>query len=99
MLLDIFATRTNDELSTSDKTMSELLAPHLDRNLMPVTTFMSWYIEKNKQLQEIEDKIALAKELSVSVPPLNYIGRIIVSTVDDTEQKVVARYGGKCCFG
>ena len=95
MLLDIFATRTNDELSTSDKTMSELLAPHLDRNLMPLTEFMSWYIEKNKQLQEIEDKIALAKELSVSVPPLNYIGRIIVSTVDDTEQKVVARYGGK----
>ena len=31
----------------------------------------------------------------VSVPPLNYIGRIIVSYTDDTEQKVIAHYGGK----
>ena len=30
-----------------------------------------------------------------SVPPLNYIGRIIISYTDDTEQKVMAKYGGK----
>ena len=30
-----------------------------------------------------------------SVPPLNYIGRIIISHTDDTEQKVIANYGGK----
>jgi hypothetical protein len=95
MLLDIFATKTNQELSTPEKTMFELLTPHLDRNLMPVSEFMAWYIEKTKQLDEIEAKIGIARELSVSVPPLNYIGRIIVSTIDDTEQKVVARYGGK----
>ena len=30
-----------------------------------------------------------------SVPPLNYIGRIIMSFTDDTEQKVISNYGGK----
>ena len=95
MLLDIFATKTNDELSTEDGTMAELLASHFDRILMPVSEFMQWYLEKTKQLDEIEAKIERAKELAVSVPPLNYIGRIIVSYTDDTEQKVIANYGGK----
>ena len=95
MLLDIFATKTNDELSTSNGTMQELLMRHLDNILMPVAKFMEWYIKKSKQLDEISKKIELAKELAVSVPPLNYIGRIIVSYTDDTEQKVIAHYGGK----
>ena len=95
MLLDIFATKTNDELSTSNGTMQELLMRHLDNILMPEAQFMEWYIKKSKQLDEISKKIELAKELAVSVPPLNYIGRIIVSYTDDTEQKVIAHYGGK----
>ena len=95
MLLDIFATKTNDELSTSNGTMQELLMRHLDNILMPVDEFMQWYIKKSKQLDEISKKIELAKELAVSVPPLNHIGRIIVSYTDDTEQKVIAHYGGK----
>lgn len=95
MLLDIFATKTNEELSTDDKTMQGLLMEHLDLVLVPTTEFMQWYFEKVKQLDAIEEKIELAKELSVSVPPLNYIGRIIMSMTDDTEQKVIANYGGK----
>lgn len=31
----------------------------------------------------------------MSVPPLNYVGRIIISYTDDTEQKVIANYGGR----
>ena len=31
----------------------------------------------------------------MSIPPLNYVGRIVVSYTDDTEQKVIANYGGK----
>ena len=27
--------------------------------------------------------------------PLTYVGRIIVSTTDDTERKVIGHYGGK----
>ena len=37
----------------------------------------------------------MAQELFASVPPLNYIGRIIISYTDDIEQKVIANYGGK----
>ena len=31
----------------------------------------------------------------VSVKPLTYVGRVVMSTTDDTEQKVIAHYGGK----
>lgn len=44
MLLDIFATKTNDELSTKDETMWELLKKHLDLVLMTSQEFMTWYI-------------------------------------------------------
>ena len=54
-----------------------------------------WYIEKTKKLGEIEEKLETAKNLVVSVPPLNYVGRIIVSYTDATEQDVIANYGGK----
>jgi len=30
-----------------------------------------------------------------SIPPLNYVGRIVISHTDDTEKKVIANYGGK----
>ena len=95
MLLDIFAETTNNELSRSDGTMTELLTKHLDKILMLTQEFMQWYVAKSKQLDEIEAKIELAKELATSVPQLNYVGRIIVSYTDDTEQKVIAHYGGK----
>ena len=95
MLLDIFAEKTNGNLSTTEGTMKELVMRHLDYLLMPVQEFMQWYDEKTKQLDAIEGKITTIQQLWVSVPPLNYIGRIIISYTDDTEQKVVANYGGK----
>jgi hypothetical protein len=75
--------------------MQELLQSHLDGILMPASAFMQWYMEKTRQLDEIEAKLELVKELSQSVPPLNYVGRIIISHTDATEQEVVAHYGGK----
>jgi hypothetical protein len=95
MLLDIFAEKTNNGLSTEDGTMEELLMRHLDVLLMPVSEFMQWYDKSSKRLDAIEEKIEIAEQLCKSVPPLNYIGRIIISYTDDTEQKVIANYGGK----
>lgn len=95
MLLDIFANQTNKELSIDDGTMQELLMKHLDRILMPKSEFLQWYVQKMDALKEIEQKLAVAQGLVVSVPPLNYIGRIVVSYTDDTEKKVIANYGGK----
>lgn len=95
MLLDIFTSKTNEELSTDVGTMKELLEKHLNRILIPVQEFMQWYIEKTKELDVIESKIERAKELEVSVPPLNYVGRIIISYTDATEREVIEHYGGK----
>lgn len=44
MLLDIFATKTNSELSTNEGTMQELLMKHFDRILMPRFEFLQWYV-------------------------------------------------------
>lgn len=57
--------------------------------------FVKWYAEKLRRIKAIAEKIRTARELMVCVPPVNYVGRIIVTTTDDTEQKVVANYGGK----
>ena len=46
MLLDIFVTKTNNELSTNEGTMQELLIKHLDRILMPKSEFLQWYVQK-----------------------------------------------------
>ena len=53
MLLDIFADQTNEDLSTRDGSMQVLLSKHLDLLLVPVSEFMQWYNEKNKQLDAI----------------------------------------------
>ena len=95
MLLDIFSNKTNKELSTNDGSMKELLMKLLDGLLMTVSEFMQWYDQASKRLDAIEEKIEISEQLCKSVPPLNYIGRIIISYTDDTEQKVIANYGGK----
>ena len=59
------------------------------------TEFMKWYYETLEKLDEIAEKIKTIKELLTAVKPLNYTGRVIISTTDDTEQKVIKHYGGK----
>ena len=63
--------------------------------LIPVNEFMKWYYEKLKKIKELEEKIGKIKELLTSRTPSAYVGRIIVSTTDDLESKVIAHYGGK----
>jgi hypothetical protein len=46
-------------------------------------------------LDKLDDDIAELVKLRTSVKPVTYVGRIIVSTTDDTEKKVVEHYGGK----
>ena len=46
MLLDIFVTKTNNELTTNEGTMQELLIKHLDRILMQKSEFLQWYVQK-----------------------------------------------------
>jgi len=54
MLLDIFAGKTNDDLSRDGHMMKELLEGHLDRLLMPISEFMRWRQTKLEQLERIE---------------------------------------------
>ena len=35
------------------------------------------------------------RQLMLSIKPLTYVGRVVMSTTDDTEQKVIAHYGGR----
>ena len=53
MLLDIFATKTNNELSTGDASMKELLMRHLDKILISEIEFMRWYDEASNRISAI----------------------------------------------
>lgn len=75
--------------------MADILKPKLDETLVPKSEFFGWYSDMIKKLKEISDLMVELNDLCVAVPPMNYCGRIIVSTTDDTEQKVIKHYGGK----
>lgn len=66
-------------------TMSQILKVKLDVELVTKDEFFAWYNEQLEILDRIEKKMAELKALLVSVPPLNYTGRIIISATDDTE--------------
>ena len=57
--------------------------------LIPVNEFMKWYYDKIRKFRELEDNISKIKELLTSRTPIAYVGRIIVSTTDDLESKVI----------
>ena len=62
---------------------------------MPKQDFLKWCAKEESDLDSVERKISQIKELLKSVPQMNYVGRIIMSVTDDTEQKVIQKYGGK----
>lgn len=99
VLLDIFADMTERKLCMKygDRTftLGELLRPILDLELVVKSDFLVWYRKCLNRLEEANAKIALINELVKSVPPLPYVGKIIISTTDDVETKVIAHYGGK----
>ena len=99
VLLDIFVDTTEKDLSVTvgnrTYTLEELVRPKLDRELVLRSEFLFWYNTCMKRLAEAERKIQTIGELSLSVPVLPYVGKIIISTTDDTEKKVISHYGGK----
>ena len=100
MLLDIFAGDAQKKLGETSKdgdvvaSMSQILKPKLDELLVPKGEFMFWYAQQLERLDRIRTKIERIKDMLQSVKPLNYKGRIIISTTDDTERKVIAHHGG-----
>lgn len=95
MLLDIFTQQISESLQVDGLSIQELLYPFLDRELVVKNEFMNWYAATIERLNSIQDKIKTVQELSISVPPINYRGRVIISYTDDTEQKVINHYGGR----
>ena len=99
MFLDIFSQECADELGVDIDgyfaSILELVKPKLDEDLVPKERFMVWYDTQLERLEQIDRDIEYIKQLLVSIQPVTYPGRIIMSATDDLETKVVAHYGGK----
>lgn len=102
--LDIYADLTYKNLSeriedgTKDGKfvpMQDILKTKLDDELILKNDFISWQRAILKKFIELNEKMNLLLEMMKSMKPRNYIGRIIISTTDDLEQKVINNYGGK----
>lgn len=99
MFLDIFSDECASELGLDidgyHASLAELVKPKLDEDLVPRQRFLLWYNTQIERMDKIESDIELIKELLVSINPMTYPGRIIMSATDDLETKVIAHYGGK----
>lgn len=100
MLVEIFAKTAYNELGafTEDGrfiSLDELLSWKLSKELVPLNIYAEWTEMVENQFSTIIEMMNQFMELIVSVKPLNYIGRIIISTTDDIESKVIKNYGGK----
>ena len=98
-LLDIFSDVCQKELAEFIDgklvSMKDIMKSKLDQELVPSDEFLSWYNIQLGRLEKIGQDIDLIHKLLVEVQPVNYIGRIIMSTTDDIESKVIQKYGGK----
>lgn len=94
-LLNIFTFVAGKELSDGQKSLSDTLTPFLDELLMSRHEFNVWFYRMVDVIKVVQEKIQLVRQLMVAVKPLAYVGRVVMSTTDDTEQKVIAHYGGK----
>lgn len=101
MLLGIFADGTFNALNIKDSkgkvaaTMEEILKEKLDELLVPKSEFQRWYNSMMDKILELSGRIQELRQILKSVKPIVYVGRVIVSTTDDTEQKVIQKYGGR----
>lgn len=102
MLLGLFADDTSNALSIKDNSsgkvaasMEEILRVKLDELLVPKSEFQRWYNSMMDKLLELSGRIQELRQILKSVKPMVYVGRVIVSTTDDTEQKVIQKYGGR----
>ena len=101
MLLGIFADDTFNALNIKDgkgkvaATMEEILKEKLDELLVPKSEFQRWYNSMMDKILELSGRIQELRQVLKSVKPMTYVGRVIVSTTDDTERKVIQKYGGR----
>lgn len=88
-LLGIFSEKTWRDLSITvgehTYPMEDILRVKLDKLLIPKSEFIQWYNGIVKQLNEIRDMLEELKRLQISIKPRTYLGRVIISTTDDTE--------------
>lgn len=98
-LLGIFSEKTWRDLSITvgghTYPMEDILRVKLDELLIPKSEFIQWYNGIVKQLNKIRDLLEELKRLQISIKPRTYLGRVIISTTDDTEWKVIRHYGGR----
>ena len=98
MLLDIFSESTVKGVGWQGGRfieLEELLKPKLDDALVLKSELLTKYAEWDARMSTVWSKFQEILELIKSVKPPVYVGRVIVSMTDDTEQKVVKNYGGK----
>lgn len=101
MLLDIFAGDGGMKLGRyvgdggTFVNMQTILEPILDRELVLQTRFLSWLDDMLERLGKAQEDLDLIRKMLSSMKPAAYVGRIIMSTTDDVEAKVIANYGGK----
>ena len=94
-LLDIFADKTFKNLSSPEHPMDRMLEKKLDECLVPRNKYMSWHNGTLDKIKELQGKLDILRQMLASMKPVTYVGRIILSTKDDTEQKVIRNYGGR----
>lgn len=101
MLLDIFGEQAFDTLSIKDAngnliwSMEDILKLKLDELLVPKYEFAGWYNDIVDRMSKLNDRLQLYRQMLISIKPLNYVGRIVMTSTDDTEQKVIKHHGGK----
>jgi hypothetical protein len=94
-LLDIFTDKTFKNLSSPEHPMDRMLEKKLDECLVPRNKYMSWHNGALDKIKELQGKLDILRQMLASMKPVTYVGRIILSTKDDTEQKVIRNYGGR----
>ncbi len=101
MLLEIFGGNAFNTLSIKDEngnllwSMGEILKKKLDVLLVPRHEFGNWYSKIVGRIQKLKERLQLYRQMLRSMKPFNYVGRIVMSSTDDTEQKVIKNHGGK----
>ena len=100
-LIEIFGGDAFNMLCIKDEkgnlvwSMDEILKKKLDELLVPRNEFGGWYSRIVDRIQKLKERLQLYRQMLVSIKPLNYVGRIVMTTTDDTEQKVIKNHGGK----
>ncbi len=82
-------------LKIGGKTMQEMFKDKLDEDLVVVSEFQTWYVKMMDKMETIRSKIESIYDWVSSIKPTSYVGRVVISTKDDTELKVIGNYGGR----